>query len=119
MFCMRRHLIAFGLLVAVAGPARAQNDTTKAPPGISLTGRYSATDRPNVAVRPFSGAGASAAWLDSIGTIIRRDVAYSDHFIMITTPEALKSGPVDYRAWNSISTWYLVTGDVAPSANGY
>lgn len=116
---MRRITSVLVLLLGLGTPLVAQ-DTTKAPPGISLTGRYTATDRPGVAVRPFGGVGATNTMLDSMAVIVRRDLALSDRYEMVTTPSTLAGpGPVDYKPWNSLSVWYLVTGDVVATANGY
>jgi TolB protein len=104
---------------ALAASDAAAQDTTKAPAGIALTGRYTAKDRPGVAVRPFGGAGAAQSIVDTIGRIVLRDVAYSDRYEMVPTPVSLASGAIDYKGWVSLNTSYLVTGDVVPTGTGY
>src|SRR4051812_35334273 len=105
---MRR--IAFGLsaLFVMITPLHAQVDTTRAPSAISLTGRYSAADRPGVAVRAFAGVGATQSLLDTMSAIVRRDMTYSDRYNMVSGPSTLQQGAVDYKAWVSLNASYLV-----------
>jgi TolB protein len=123
MIFMRRRLFDLLLVTvvvtAVAATAAAAQDTTKAPAGISLTGRYTATDRIGVAVRPFAGAGAEKSIVDTIGGIVLRDLTNSDRYEMVATPSTLAAGAIDYKGWVSLNTSYLVTGDVVPTAGGY
>ena len=116
LMCVLLLLVVYGGIDAVM--LRAQ-DTTKAPAGIALTGRYTARDRPAVAVRAFAGVGTAAAIVDSMGKIVARDITQSDRFEIVPTPSTLASGAIDYKAWSSLNAWYLVTGDVVPTGAGY
>lgn len=113
---MRRLFTGFVLLFAVTTPLRAQDNP---PAGISLTGRYDPASRPGVSVRPFAGAGATAAMIDTIGRIVNRDLTYSDRYTMVAPTAALATGPIDYKGWTSLGTSYLVTGDVTATAGGH
>ncbi len=118
---MRRfpsHVMPALVMLALAGSAAAVSAQDQ-PSAIALRGGYNAAERAAVAVRPFAGAGASADVLDSMATIVRRDLAYSDRFEMVTTPSTLATGAVNYPAWNALRAWYLVTGDAVATANGY
>lgn len=112
---MRRSLPALLLLTVLAAPAVAQDP----PPGIRLSTTYQTQHRPLLAVRPFEG-GAASETLDSISTILQRDLTNSARFNMVeAVPAQLRTGTVDYRQWNSLNVVYLVTGTVAPAADGF
>ncbi|NJD11417.1 MAG: hypothetical protein FIB01_13590 [Gemmatimonadetes bacterium] len=115
---MRRLLAALLTLLACAAPARAQQDTAR-PPGIRLITRYAPATRPALAIRPFAGANAPAEVLDSLTTIVRRDLEYADRFSLLQTPAALATGAVDYQQWNALRVMYVVTGELTPAAAGY
>jgi len=115
---MRRLLTALLTLSALASPLAAQQDTTR-PPGIRLITRYDPATRPALAVRPFSGPPALAGVLDSVTSIVRRDLEYADRFSLLQVPAALASGAVDYRQWNALRVMYVITGQVTPGAAGY
>ena len=113
---MRRSLTVIFLLLAYATPAVAQDR----PPGIRLSTTYQTQNRPLLAVRPFEGAAPIAEPLDSITRIIQRDLTNSSRFNIVEgVPASLSTGPVDYAQWNSLNVVYLVTGAVAPAADGY
>ncbi|HEY0811471.1 MAG TPA: hypothetical protein VGD49_14980, partial [Longimicrobiales bacterium] len=105
-------------MLAIPGMAKAQ-DTTRIPTGVELIGRYNVSKRPLVAVRPIVPTGGDADVASTITSILRQDLDYSDRFDIGDVPAALASGPVDYRQWNSLKVWYLVTGTVAPASGGY
>ncbi|HEX6308895.1 MAG TPA: hypothetical protein VFZ69_11945 [Longimicrobiales bacterium] len=112
---MRRLLLTLPLLV-LAAPARGQDP----PPGIRLSTTYQTQHRPLLAVRPFEGAGPIAEAVDSITRIVQRDLDYGSRFNVVESiPESLRTGRVDYAQWNSLRVVYLVTGSVAPAADGY
>jgi TolB protein len=114
---MRRLLAVLLCTAALASPLRAQQDTTR-PPGIRLITRYDPATRPALAVRPFSG-GAEAVLLDSMTTIVRRDLEHSDRFTLLQAPAALAAGNVDYKQWDALRVMYVVTGEVVPGEAGY
>lgn len=115
---MRRSALALFSLLACVSPLAGQQ--TDPPPGIRLSGTYDVARRPLLAVRPLGGGEAISEAVDSIGTIIERDLAYSDRFNMVEAiPVALRSGDVDYAQWNSLNVVYLVTGEVRAEAGGY
>jgi TolB protein len=116
---MRRILFAVTTFAAFTAAVRTPAAAQDQPPGISLRGGYTAAERAAVAVRPFAGIGATAVLLDSMSTIVERDLTMSDRFDMIATPASLATGPVNYSAWNGLRAWYLVTGDVTATAAGY
>lgn len=116
---MRRLLAALLSITALASPLGAQQDTTR-PPGIRLITRYDPATRPALAVKPFTGAGAAAELLDSLVTIVRRDLEYSDRFTLLQAPAALGAAAnVDYRQWNALRVMYVVTGVLSPGATGH
>jgi TolB protein len=113
---MRRLLAAVLTLLACATPAVAQDP----PPGIRLSTTYQTQNRPLLAVRPFEGPAPIAEALDSITRIMQRDLTNSSRFNVVEgVPESLRTGEVDYRQWTSLNVVYLVTGTVAPAADGY
>jgi hypothetical protein len=67
---MRRLLFTVLLLLTTTGPALAQDP----PPGIRLSTTYQTQNRPLLAVRPLEGAAPIAEALDSITTIVQRDL---------------------------------------------
>lgn len=91
-------------------------DTTRVPTGVELVGRYNVAKRPLIVVRPLEGEAPVASRVTEILTL---DLDYSDRFEIGEVPSALAGGPVDYRQWNSLNVWYLVTGTVNAAGNGY
>jgi TolB protein len=115
---MRRSILTVLSLLALAAPLTAQQ--TDPPPGIRLSATYDARQRPLLALRPLEAPAPIAEAVDSIGTILQRDLTYSSRYNMAgTVPEALRTGTVDYAQWNSLNVVYLVTGSVTPTAAGY
>jgi TolB protein len=114
---MKRYLFFASMMLAAVSPALAQ-DTTHVPTGVELIGRYNVSKRPLVAVRPVSGAQAQTV-AQQVTSILQRDLQYSDRFEMGAVPQQLATGPVDYRAWNSLNVWYLVAATLTPSAAGF
>lgn len=113
---MRRSLPAVLFMMVLAAPAAAQDP----PPGIRLSTTYQTQNRPLLAVRPFEGAAPIAEALDSITTIVQRDLMHGNRFNVVEgVPEGLRTGAVDYRQWNSLNVVYLVTGSVIPGQAGY
>lgn len=110
-----RGFSALALFLAPVGLA-AQQDTTRIPTGVQLSGVYSVIKRPIMAVRPISGDPSVG---QAVTAILQRDMDYSDQFEVVETPSSLAGGPVDYGQWNSLNLMYLVTGEVTPSGSGY
>jgi TolB protein len=107
---MRRSLLILGLL-ALPAALSAQQDTTKLPTGVRLGLTYQTLQRPKLAVRPAAEGGPAA----DISQILQRDLDYSDRFVMADLiPEALRSGPVNYKAWNSLGVVWLVVPELQP-----
>lgn len=107
-------------LPVAATQASAQvRDTSRAPTAIQLSGEYTATDRPSIAVQPFAGSAGTGVAPDSMATIIRRDLEYSDLLVPASVPPNLVSATPDYRALNSLNIDYLVTGEVQLTGGGY
>jgi TolB protein len=111
--------ILCGLGVLALAPALQAQDTTRVPTGVELVGRYNVAKRPLIAVRPLAASGGGAEVARSVGEILKQDLDYSDRFEIGEVPSELASGPVNYRQWNSLNVWYLVTGSIAPSSAGY
>ncbi|MBX6363479.1 MAG: PD40 domain-containing protein [Gemmatimonadetes bacterium] len=108
---MRRSLLLLGLLALPATPLAAQRDTTRLPTGVRLGLTYQTLQRPKLAVRPATGDGPAA----DIVQILQRDLDYSDRFVMADLiPEALRSGPVNYKAWNDLGVVWLVVPELQP-----
>jgi TolB protein len=108
------------LLAAALFPATAMaQDTTRVPTGVELVGRYNVSKRPLVAVRPIASAPEYAQVASTVSTIFKQDLDYSDRYEIGDVPAALAAGSVDYKQWNSLNVWYLVTGTVAAAAGGY
>lgn len=116
---MRRHLITSVALLALGLPLSAQQPDTARPTGIAIITRYDPETRPAVSVRPFGGAAAIRAAVDSMSAIVRRDLEYSDRLTMLAAPAALATGRVDYKQWNALRVVYLVTGEATATAAGY
>jgi TolB protein len=120
---MRRNLLLLmTLLIAchAASVSAQRQDTSKIPTGVRLRVTYQQMSRPTLAVRPVGGATAAGAVADQATTILKNDLDYSDRFVMSDVlPEKLRTGQVDFKAWNTLGVVYLVTGDVAPASGGY
>jgi TolB protein len=111
-----RPLLTLGALCALAAPLAAQDRPT----GIKVEGIYDVRQRPVLAVRPFAGAGPIAEVIDSMTTIVARDLRFSDRYNMIDQiPQELRTGEVDVAKWNALRVTYLVTGEVTPTTSGY
>jgi TolB protein len=115
---IKRSLVSLMILLAGANIGAAQ-DTTRVPTGVELSGHYNVSKRPLVAVRPAAGTAATLAVGQQVAAILQRDLQYSDRFEMGAVPASLASGPIDYRAWNSLNVYYLVAPTLAPTAQGY
>ncbi len=95
-------------VVGGSPPATAQNEE-QAVPGVPLGFVYENERIPPLAVRPFRG-GADAARVEEI---VRRDLDYSDRFVMLTdAPEGLAGDGMQYDVWDRFGTDWLVTGSV-------
>ncbi len=108
--------IALAVLGAVI-PAWAWGgqETEEAVPGVPLGFVYENERVPPLVVRPFGGGGDAAA----IEEIIRRDLDYSDRFVMLTgTPDDLGSDGMQYDVWDRFGTDWLVTGTVEHAGEG-
>ncbi|HEY0671902.1 MAG TPA: hypothetical protein VGD27_06535 [Longimicrobiales bacterium] len=105
--------------MSVLPAALLAQDTTRVPTGVELIGRYNVAKRPLIAVRPFTSDAADAAVAGTVSAILRQDLDYSDRFEIGEVPANLASGAVDYRQWNSLNVWYLVTGSISHSSSGY
>lgn len=113
---MRRILLFFMLVLTT--PLAAQQDTTRLPSGVRLGLIYQTLRRPSLAVQPFSGDSALLTVADQVGSIVQRDLDYSDRFEIFETPPQLRSGPVDYGTWNGLGVVYLVTGTLEARDDG-
>ena len=112
----RRTMLTLSSLLALAAPLAAQDRPT----GIRVEGQYDVRQRPVLAVRPFAGAGPIAEVIDSMTTIVARDLRFSDRYNMIDQiPLDLRAGAVDVAKWNALRVTYLVTGEVTPTTRGY
>ena len=114
---MRRRVsrAALGLLAALASPsALAAQDSTPPVPGVRVGITYTPGTRPGVAVLN------TPAGLDSVRTILGRDLDYSDRFNVVTPPAAATAlgpnGSPDYRTLNALGTDFAVS--VVPAASG-
>jgi TolB protein len=105
---MRR--FAFALLLSVAAsPAMAQ-DTL----GVRLGITYTAGTRPGLVILPAAG-------LDSVRTIIARDLDYSDRFEVVTIPASEvarggRSGALNYALYRTLGAAYGL--ELASTATG-
>ena len=99
---MQTHRLSLLLLLVLATPLAAQQDTTRLPTGVRLGMIYQTLRRPSLAVRAFTSAG-DAELAAQVGEIIRRDLDDSDRFEMFEVPPQLASGPVDYATWNGLN----------------
>jgi len=84
-----RRALTFAVVLAAAAavPAAAQ-DSVPQPGGVRLTLRYDPGNRPSLVIVPGAG-------LDSVRTILKRDLDFSDRFTTIIQPEAesVAAGP--------------------------
>lgn len=116
---MRAGIGAVVALLALAGGARAQQDTTKLPTGVRLGLTYQTLQRAKVAVRPLGSRPVDASVATQVTSILSRDLDFSDRFQMAEfIPSALAKGAVDFKAWNGLGVVWLVAGDVVPVGSG-
>ena len=97
-----------GLLVALAVAAaptalRSQDSTAATPGGVRVGITYTPGTRPSVAVLP---AAMASAVLDSVRTILQRDLDYSDRFEVVYPPSAVAvpGGAPNYAALTALGT---------------
>ncbi len=107
------------LLAALALPAPlAAQDSTPPVPGVRVGITYTPGTRPSIAV-----LAPAAAALDSVRTILGRDLDYSDRFEVVTPPPAAAAlgadGAPNYRALNALGTDFAVSVvTTGPDARG-
>ena len=104
------------LVLALAGPAAlAAQDTTSAPSGVRVGITYVPGTRQTLTV--LNGAGAA---LDSVRTILQRDLDYSDRFDVVAPPKsALLPGTApNYQMLTALGTDLAVAIVDAPPASG-
>ena len=104
------------LLLLLAARSVTAQDTTRVPTGVELRNTYTVLKRPILAVRPIAGPSPVA---ETVTSILRQDMDFSDRFEVVETPSALASGPVDYTQWNSLNLVYLLTGELTAGPAGY
>ena len=106
--------IRFLLLpLALAGPLAAQ-DTTRTPDNVRVILEYQPGVRPGMVVLPGTG-------LDSLRTILRRDLDYSDRFEMIEVADeasggGTSAGPFNYGIYKTLGAEFAV--EVTAAAAG-
>jgi TolB protein len=102
-------MLAWLCLALAAPPSLAAQDTTSRPGGVRVGITYAPGTRQSVAV-----LGGSGTDMDSVRTILRRDLDYSDRFDVVVPPAgALLPGTApDYRALTALGADLAVT--VAP-----
>jgi TolB protein len=83
-----RRALAFAVVLAAAAMPAAAQDSVPQPGGVRLTLRYDPGNRPSLVIVPGAG-------LDSVRTILKRDLDFSDRFTTIIQPEAesVAAGP--------------------------
>ncbi|HZE74779.1 MAG TPA: LpqB family beta-propeller domain-containing protein [Gemmatimonadales bacterium] len=93
--------------LALARPAAAQ-DTTRVEGGVRVGISYNLGERPGLVVVPGSG-------IDSVRTIVRRDLDYSDRFSMIAvgdpghgTGSAAPAGPLNYGLYKALGAEFAL-----------
>jgi TolB protein len=123
-----RSLALVATLAALATTTPVPATAQDLPRGVQLKLVYETQFRPRLAVQPFSDAAAGEAAraggggmvAEEIHRIVQRDLDYSDRFdMMFSIPAGLRSGGVEYPAWNALGVVYLVTGSVEPRAGGF
>jgi TolB protein len=91
------------LVAALMAPAtlRSQDSTAAAPGGVRVGITYTPGTRPSLAVLPVAPA---AAVLDSVRSILQRDLDYSDRFDVMMPPSAAagQGGAPNYAALNAL-----------------
>ena len=116
---MRRIIALAAALAGAALPVAAQ-DSVPQPGGVRLTLRYDPGNRPSLVIVPGAG-------LDSVRTIFKRDLDFSDRFQTIITPEpdAVAAGaasPLNYGLYKNFGAAFALgaradgrTDDGAPA----
>jgi TolB protein len=100
------------LLLPLAWTATlAAQDTTRTPDNVRVILEYQPGVRPGMVVLPGAG-------LDSLRTIIRRDLDYSDRFEMIEVADASSGsgGPLNYGIYKTLGAEFAV--EVTPASAG-
>lgn len=96
------------LAAALLPPALAAQDTVPAASGVRVGITYTPGTRPSIAV--VVGVGAI---LDSVRTILGRDLDFSDRFEVVDPPRAAagvgRDGAPNYRALNALGTDFAVS----------
>ncbi len=116
---MRRAALLLGAVALVLPAALAAQDTTPpAPGGVRVGITYTPGTRPSIAV--LMGGGAV---LDSVRTILGRDLDFSDRFEVVYPPQDVASlgtdGAPNYRALDALGTDFAVSVvATAPATQG-
>ena len=112
---MKRGILPSLVLALVAPAALAAQDTTARPGGVRVGISYVPGTRPSVAI-----LGAAGAAVDSVRTILQRDLDYSDRFEVVVPPaRALVPGTApDYRVLTALGADLAVTVLPAPDSPG-
>jgi TolB protein len=107
----RAAALAFAAALALPGALAAQETTV--PSGVRVGITYTPGTRPSIAVLVAAGTA-----LDSVRTILGRDLDYSDRFEVVAPPAAAAAlgadGSPNYRALDALGTDFAVS--VVPSA---
>lgn len=108
-------LLAWGLLLAAAGPPAVQAQEDE---GVRVGIEYEAGYVPGMAVTSASGRPALEDVAVRVDSILRRDLEYSDRFDMLAVPDTLGSGSgVNYGLWNELGAVWLVSTNVSGTAD--
>ena len=111
---MRRGLlVAATVIMAAPAPGRAQDSSTS-PTGVRVGITYTPGTRLNLTVLPLAAATVA---LDSVRTILQRDLDYSDRFDIVAAPStlAVQGGAPNYAALTALGTDLAVVVQPAPS----
>ena len=103
-------------LTALAAPAALAQDLPRdsIPSDVRVGIVYQPSFRPGVVVPRMTAAPGLEVVADSVRTILRRDLDYSDRLEVLAAGEDVPSdGPVNYRLWDQMGAVWLLVGVLA------
>jgi len=108
-------LVAVAAVIAAPAALRAQDSSVAAPGGVRVGITYTPGTRPSLAVLPVAPA---ATVLDSVRSILQRDLDFSDRFDIVVPPPtvAVQGGTPNYGALTALGTDLAVAVMPAPGA---
>lgn len=80
--------------------------------GIRMEVIYQSGDVPGILIPPIAAEDSLLPLAETVRSIIRRDLNYSNQFALLTTSVPVSGDSVDYAAWSASGSRYVVLGRI-------